>query len=151
VVLGASVALTMVATVLATAALAMSYRFHAVALERIVRLYLALVLLCANVNFLLHLHFSRGGTPPFHGVRAVWAAGAPGPTLQWDQFLPAVLDCVHFSVVTLSTVGYGDTYPVLWYAKLVVDVEILMGLGITILTVGRHFAGLGALERDRQR
>jgi hypothetical protein len=147
--IGASVVLTMVAPCLATAALAMAYRFHAVALERIVRLYLALVLLCANVNFLLHLHFSRAGSPPFHGVRAVWARGSQGTTLQWAQFPRAVLDCVHFSVVTLSTVGYGDTYPVLWYSKLVVDIEILMGLGITVLTVGRHFAGSRAPDRDR--
>lgn len=144
VVIAATVFLTMVAPCLATAALAMSYRYHAATLERIVRLFLALVLLCANVNFLLHLHFSRGGRSPFHGVQAVWAPGDRGPSLQWDQFLAAVLDCVHFSVVTLSTVGYGDGYPVLWYSKLVVDIEILLGLGITVLAVGRHFASSAA-------
>jgi len=60
--------------------------------------------------------------------------------LHWNNFFSAIVDCLHFSVVTLSTVGYGDIYPTALYSKLIVDIEILMGLGITVLTVGRHFS-----------
>lgn len=57
------------------------------------------------------------------------------------------LTAVH-TVIRSASQGYGDTFPISWYAKRVVDIEILTGLGITILTVGRHFAGSGAPARD---
>ncbi|HEY0426400.1 MAG TPA: potassium channel family protein [Pyrinomonadaceae bacterium] len=118
------------------------YKRNAQTLKRIVCMYLALVLICANLNFLLMLHFSRGGSPPFHGIHSVWgeyAAGRPLP-FSFENAFQSIIDCLHFSVMTLSTVGYGDIYPTAWYSKLIVDLEILMGLGINILTIGRYFS-----------
>jgi hypothetical protein len=107
-------------------------------------MFLALVLLCANINFLLMLHFGRNAveTVPFHGVHSAWGEhvdGRPVP-LDFNNFFLSAVDCLHFSVMTLSTVGYGDIYPTAWYSKLIVDLEILLGLGISILTIGWYFS-----------
>ena len=42
--------------------------------------------------------------------------------------------------MTIATVGYGDMRPVTWYAKLTVDLEVLAGLGIVVVGIGRYFS-----------
>ena len=136
------VSLAAIAPFLALLTLVLSYKRNAQTLNRIICMFLALVLTCANLNFLLMLHFGRSGIPPFHGIQSVWgesAAGRPLP-FSFGNAFQSVVDCLHFSVMTLSTVGYGDIYPTAWYSKLIVDVEILLGLGINILTIGRYFS-----------
>jgi hypothetical protein len=124
--------------------LAWSYKSNSRTLSRIVCLYIALLLLCANINFILMLHFGRGGSPPFHGIRPAWGELLAGQrSFHWDNAFLSIIDCLHFSIATLSTVGFGDMYPTTWYSKLAVDVEILMGLGLTVLTVGRYFSRNG--------
>lgn len=94
------------------------------------------------------LHFGQGDAPPFHGIHSIWGeqtAGRPTPIIFENAFL-SVIDCLHFSVITLSTVGYGDIYPTAWYSKLIVDIEILLGLGINILTIGRYFSCGGGAQ-----
>lgn len=61
---------------IAAIAFVRSYKHNAKSLERIVCLYLALVLLCANINFIIMLHFSLSSAPPFHGIHQVWAERA---------------------------------------------------------------------------
>ncbi len=39
--------------------------------------------------------------------------------------LEVLSDCLHLSVMTLATVGYGNLAPTTWYAKLATDVEAL--------------------------
>ena len=136
----------------AMAALALSYCRNAQSLGRIVSLYVALILLCANINFILVLHFGQNPDAlPFHGMQPVWeqAGGGRPPPFLWGNALRAAVDCLHFSVVTLSTVGYGDVNPIRWYSKLAVDAQILMGLGVTVLTVGRYFARGGESGRGQ--
>lgn len=118
--------------------LALSYKRNAESLGRIVSLYLSLILICANINFIIMAHFSHGDTPPFHGIHPLWSG--EDFKLHWNDAFLTVVDCLHFSVTTLSTVGYGDIYPTAWFSKLIVDAEALTGLGITILIVGRYFS-----------
>ncbi len=42
-------------------------------------------------------------------------------------------DFFYFSVVTITTVGYGDIQPVHWLARTIVITEILFGLGFVLL------------------
>jgi hypothetical protein len=36
-------------------------------------LYIALILLCANINFIVMLHFGHSAQElPFHGIQPVW-------------------------------------------------------------------------------
>src|SRR5271166_2237044 len=41
-----------------------------------------------------------------------------------------LLDATYFTIVTLSTIGYGDIYPVSPTAKIFVILLIVLGLGI---------------------
>lgn len=56
-------------------------------------------------------------------------------------------DLLYFSLVTITTVGYGDIQPVLWISKAFIMTEILFGLGFVILL----FTMLISLYIDIQR
>jgi Na+(H+)/acetate symporter ActP len=42
------------------------------------------------------------------------------------------IDCLYFSVVTLTTVGYGDFAPVTTWGKIFTILYIIIGLGIIL-------------------
>ena len=48
-------------------------------------------------------------------------------------------DVFFFSMETLSTIGYGDMYPVTAYGRVVVGVEIVCGLAFTAILTGLTF------------
>jgi inward rectifier potassium channel len=48
-------------------------------------------------------------------------------------------DVLFFSMETLSTIGYGDMYPVTVYGRVVVGVEIVCGLAFTAILTGLTF------------
>lgn len=56
-------------------------------------------------------------------------------------------DLLYFSLVTITTVGYGDIQPALWISKAFVISEILFGLGFVLLL----FTMLISLYIDIQR
>ena len=56
--------------------------------------------------------------------------------------VPEVLsDCLHLSVMTLATVGYGNLAPTAWYAKMATNVEALSGIALFVLALGVLFSG----------
>jgi voltage-gated potassium channel Kch len=56
-------------------------------------------------------------------------------------------DLLYFSLVTITTVGYGDIQPTIWLSKLLVIFEIVFGLGFVLLL----FTMLISLYIDIQR
>lgn len=58
------------------------------------------------------------------------------PKFQDKERLPALLQCLHFSVVTMATVGYGDVHPNQWYSRLAVDIQILIGQILVVFALG---------------
>jgi voltage-gated potassium channel len=44
--------------------------------------------------------------------------------------------CMYWAIITLTTVGYGDTYPVTAAGRLLASVTAIMGLGLFALPVG---------------
>lgn len=56
------------------------------------------------------------------------------------------LDCLHLSVITITTVGYGNIAPSIWYSKLATDVEALTGTILFVVALGMLFS-----ERTGQR
>jgi hypothetical protein len=63
------------------------------------------------------------------------------PRALWD----VLSDCQHLSVMTITTVGYGNISPHAWYAKLATNLEALTGTGLLVvalaLLLGRHSKG----------
>ncbi|HEY4574481.1 MAG TPA: potassium channel family protein, partial [Thermoanaerobaculia bacterium] len=60
---------------------------------------------------------------------------------QAQNRLAVWFDCLHFSTVTIATLGYGDIIPKTWYAKLAADLEVLMGIVFVSLSLGRVLGG----------
>ncbi len=58
------------------------------------------------------------------------------PRFEEKQRLPSLLQCLHFSVVTMATVGYGDVHPNQWYSRLAVDGQILIGQILVVFALG---------------
>jgi Ion channel len=52
-----------------------------------------------------------------------------------------LLDCLHFSIVTSATVGYGDISPNTWYTKLTADFQIVQSVVLVVLVLGMLFGG----------
>ncbi|MEZ4898530.1 MAG: ion transporter [Saprospiraceae bacterium] len=59
---------------------------------------------------------------------------------QPDQF-PNVLACFWWAIATLTTVGYGDVYPITPLGKLVSGLIAIMGIGLVALPTGIISAG----------
>lgn len=54
----------------------------------------------------------------------------------------SVLDAAYFSVITLTTIGYGDMYPTTQFAKLFTMGFVLIGVGLVFYiftSLTRHF------------
>jgi hypothetical protein len=108
-------------------------------LRRLILLYVAMILGFAQLYFVMLLFPLKS---PFEGLHSpwVWISDYQGRRLYLGDAALAVVDCIHFSCVTITTVGYGDMRPVHWFAKLAVDTEILLGLSLAVIGVGRYFS-----------
>lgn len=110
----------------------------------------------------------------FDGIKSLWT----GADLKPDEYLNAfprasakgrekidsvfepgnrlqtLLDCLHFSIVTMTTTGYGDISPKQWYSKVVADVQIVTGVTLLVFALGMLFGNWhvrGSLEDERER
>lgn len=67
---------------------------------------------------------------------------------------PAYLDHFYFSIVVFSSLGFGDYWPVHPFAKLLVVVEVLLGLiflGLLIAIISRHIMLIGTIDLSYRR
>lgn len=48
----------------------------------------------------------------------------------------SLMDFLYFSFITITTVGYGDIYPSVWYTKLLVISEPVVGLFLVTTYLG---------------
>lgn len=58
------------------------------------------------------------------------------PRFREEERLPSLLQCLHFSVVTMATVGYGDVNPHKWYSQFAVDMQIIIGQILVVFALG---------------
>jgi hypothetical protein len=54
------------------------------------------------------------------------------------------VDSVYFSFANITTAACGDIHPVAGAAKLLTNLDVLLGLALVVLGVGRYFAGASA-------
>jgi hypothetical protein len=129
-------------------------------LGRLILLYISIMLIFANLYFFVVVRTENPvvNVRAFEGIHSPWGTVKAGVEVRdrlgnliytqpddkagitLEDALLTVVDCFHFSTVTITTVGYGDMRPVTWYAKLLVDSEIFLGLGVVALGIGRYFA-----------
>lgn len=61
------------------------------------------------------------------------------------------VDCLYFSTITITTVGFGDISPSLWYSKVTVALEVIFGQALIVLAVGFFFYNLGSGEPKKRK
>ena len=114
---------------------------------RLFSLYIQIVLLFGTIYFIMqtglvkqtflgtNIHYSFVGETPIHGINNAWVSEiANHNTDKFKTLYNAILsyhDCLHFSLVTSSTVGYGDMIPKSFQAKLIVDFQIILCIVIS--------------------
>ena len=78
---------------------------------------------------------------------------ASGTIFYWRLEGWTVLDSLYFSVITLTTVGYGDLAPTRAPTKIFTIVYVLIGLGILVsfLSIVAGHAVEARVERSAQR
>lgn len=103
-------------------------------------LYLTILLLFANIYFWMMLLFDP--YHPFLGIHPPWEwiGHNEGRRLYINNAVITAVDCIHYSCVTITTLGFGDMRPIHWSAKIITDIEVLSGLGIITVGFGRLFA-----------
>ncbi len=57
------------------------------------------------------------------------------------EMFPNVLSCFWWSIVTLTTIGYGDVYPVTFIGKIVGALMAILGIGLVAMPTGIISAG----------
>jgi hypothetical protein len=55
--------------------------------------------------------------------------------------IPVLFECLHYSIDTIATVGYGDITAGNWIARTVSDVEVASGLILIVFALGVAFSG----------
>lgn len=116
-------------------------------LWRVVFAYFELILLFASIYFWLMFFVPQ--ETPLSNVACPWTECSDlsvARTLDLANLRDSIVDVFHFSIVTVSTLGYGDMLPKTWYAKLLVDAQVVCGIGLIILAIGRYFA---KIDSDR--
>jgi len=83
--------------------------------------------------------------------REYWVDDSQKPILTWkvsehDSLFPPpgyhqgwlsqYDNCVWFTIVTMTTLGYGDIFPVAWQGRSFAAITVLLGLVLTALIVG---------------
>lgn len=107
-------------------------------------LQVLLSIILVSAVFYYYLQLFSGGLA-FQGIHPIGAApDASGlDLLSHVPPVETVVDCLYFSVVTASTVGYGDIHPAAWYAKLAVVAQLAASFAVIVLALGA-----GAQVRD---
>lgn len=61
----------------------------------------------------------------------------------------SIFDCLWWAVATLTTVGYGDIYPVTLGGRLFTFIVLILGLGVVAIPTGIIASSLGAVRKNR--
>jgi len=82
-----------------------------------------------------------GAGPSCVGMPPVWEDGQSSSAAPHIDRLHAVFgDALYLSVVTMTTVGYGDLAPIGFMAKTLTAIQGLLGIGFVGLVLGQYFS-----------
>ena len=107
-------------------------------LRALLEVYVSLVLVFAVTYAVLQ---SSGVEPAFLGMPAVWEGdGAVSAATHVERLHAVFGNALYLSVVTMTTVGFGDIVPVGFFAKTLTGVQGLLGIGFVGLVLGQYFS-----------
>lgn len=103
----------------------------------LLQIYGSVILIFSSLYALLQI---SGPTPSFAGMSTLWAH-EPGTLGEHVGALAQVFgESAYLSVVTVTTVGFGDITPASGLARLLVSLQALIGVGFVALALGKYFA-----------
>ena len=62
----------------------------------------------------------------------------------------SIFDCLWWAVATLTTVGYGDIYPITIGGRLFTFIVLMLGLGLVAVPTGIIASALSAIRREQE-
>ena len=65
-----------------------------------------------------------------------------------DSNIKSIFDAIWYSFVTLTTVGYGDVYPISFFGKIIAGAIALLGIGMVGLPAGILASAFGEISRQ---
>lgn len=109
-------------------------------LRQIVMGYLEVALIFAGIYYAICLFFP-GAIGNLHALQpwTDYVEAEAGTRLAYDIALRWV-DCVHYSIVTQTTLGFGDMLPTTVATKLLTDAQALIGLFFIAVGIGQRVA-----------
>lgn len=121
-------------------AYAINFKVDKFYLLKIVQLFIILALAFANIYYILI--FIADPNQIYEGIHPLWEwlGGNQGRRLYWENIWQTAIDCIYFSFSTITTSAYGDIKPVIWYTKLLSNLEVFLGLGLISIGIGRYFS-----------
>ena len=108
-------------------------------LSSIVLVYFEFLLFFAFMYFLTVSQTDGDAISGLHPVKSIYEAGhlyEYGGWQAWHDLVLRFWDCFHFSVVTQTTLGYGDMLPKTVAAKVLVEMQVLIGLYLIVVSIG---------------
>lgn len=103
----------------------------------LLQVYASLILIFASLYALLQVGQIE---PAFEGMLEFWSMDGPGTLGHHLGMLTRVFgECLYLSVITITTLGFGDIVPSTAAARVLVMVEALIGIGFLALVVGQYF------------
>lgn len=107
-------------------------------LRALLEIYFAALLVFAVTYAVLQ---ASGASPAFLGMPVIWDGGAGDSAATHVAKLHEVFgNAMYLSVVTMTTVGFGDVVPVGLIPKALTALQGLLGIGFVGLVLGRYFS-----------
>ena len=123
----------------------LNLRHTVTSIPRLAFLYLEIILMYAVVYFYAVLDSGTDSVPVIRGIDAEWVQMITlDKNADKSETLRAAIvsfeDCVYFSMVTSTTVGYGDMIPVSPVTKLLVGSQVLTSFFLIAFGAGYFFS-----------
>jgi len=67
-----------------------------------------------------------------------------------DRVITKPIEALYFSVVTITTLGYGDMRPISWFGQGLALLEPLLGFVMVIIVIGVFLTGVKGIKEKRR-